>query len=723
MTTKKKNEEKETGLQKKAKKPVVKKSSLKKKTSKKVTGDAEISLGNDSTVTVDTSEISDKNVEQEQKPATNSQIVESYSESDGMVEVSKKTPVSTKSSNKKGRIAKQPKEVEVSVSQKQTISAQNEPEEKEKEQPQAEQNDEAKTDEIITVKNPESSDNLDEHNVNEVSAVSKTSNADTKDNAVTDESKNESNSIVPDNQNSMNHDRQQQRLKPIPPIPHIRIDTIVDLINAPHRQILLSDQQIQSLSLEDATKRFRWIEGMLAWILNYDIVISDTNIWLELLVGHTSNHSDPKVNARLLFERQLEFISKLVRYRGGRFMMMSETYEEIDRFATQQAPANYKDADFTDEAVCRNTAARLAKRLILSQQRENRLRIEGIGAESHHSAFADPAIIRKTVELFSVGKKVLLLTNDASVAIRSIGMCDDLQRHNNIDDTTWENVYVPLRPMVITMDDLKVLDSYTRQYYFLQMAAGKQWMEDVPRQMEIHNVEHLSLWMEGFRPGDKYAESHNSDQQKQNNNQQKQNNNSQKQGGNQQKQQKQGNHNAQQKQNAQNKKSSQVSNALPANVSQSDQPYQSSQVDQQSNAQPSNNESQQDLQSSNSQKQGSALHAKKGNQTSSNQSGETQEHVQNEDAQEEQKTTNGNSTNANNQNKRRNRRKPTNNANSVKENTIVPTSEPTTADNATQLVLTDNENATTENGVDEKIDKVSSPKRSYRRRPQRKKES
>lgn len=341
--------------------------------------------------------------------------------------------------------------------------------------------------------------------------------------------------------NEQKPEQKQQNVKPIPPFTPVRVETLVDLVNAPYRQLCLNDQQIQQLTVEEAQQRFRWFEGTLAWVLNYDIVISDTNIWLELLVGHTSSHSDPKVNARLLFERQLEFISKLVRFRGGKFMMMSETYEEIDRFATQQAPTNYKDADFTDEALCRNVAARLAKRLILSQQRENRLRIEGIGAESHHAAFADPAIIRKTVELFATGKRVLLITNDASVGIRSMGMCDDLQRHNNIDDETWEEVYTPLRPMVMTMDDLKVLDNFTRQYHFLQMAAGKQWMEDVPRRMEKHNVEPLMLWMEGFRPGDKHSE-----MQRQQNAQQKQN--GQKQGNAQQKQKAQ-----KQQQNAQPK--------------------------------------------------------------------------------------------------------------------------------------------------------------------------
>lgn len=298
----------------------------------------------------------------------------------------------------------------------------------------------------------------------------------------------------------------RQEPKPLPPVPTMRIDSIVDLVNAPHRQLLLNDQQIQQLSVEEAQQRFRWIEGTLAWVFDYDVVISDTNIWIELLVGHTSSHSDPKVNARLMYERQLDFLSKLTRHRRARFMMMSETYEEIDRFATAQSPTNYQDADFTDEALCRNVAARLAKRLILSMQRENRLKIEAIGAESHHSSFADPAIIRKTVELFAEGKKVLLITNDASVGIRSIGMCDDLQRSNNIDDDTWEDVYTPLRPMVMTMDDLKVLDNYTRQYHFMQMAAGKSWMEDVPQRMEKRTVPALSLWMEGFRPGDKHAE-------------------------------------------------------------------------------------------------------------------------------------------------------------------------------------------------------------------------
>lgn len=306
----------------------------------------------------------------------------------------------------------------------------------------------------------------------------------------------------PDNKQK---EQKEQQKRPIPPLPNIVINDIVELNAAPRAQICLSDQQIQQLTIEEANYRFQFMEYTLANILNYDVVLSDTNIWLELLVGHTSSHSDPRVNARLQFERQLEFISRLMKHRGGRFTMMAETYEEIDRFATMQEPTNYRDADWNDEALCRNVAARLAKRLILSQQRENRLRIEGIGAESHHSAFADPVIIRRTVEMFAKGKKVLLLTNDASVAIRSMGMCDDLQLHNNIDDHTWDTVYAPRRPMVMTMDDLKILDFYTRQYHFLQMAAGRQWLEDIPRQsVEKADIPELQLWMEGFRPGDRH---------------------------------------------------------------------------------------------------------------------------------------------------------------------------------------------------------------------------
>ena len=258
------------------------------------------------------------------------------------------------------------------------------------------------------------------------------------------------------------------------------------------------------MTYEDAFERNILLEKILRQVLDYDIVLSDTNIWLELLVGHTSCHSDPRVNARLQFERQLEFISKLMKRIGGKFMIMSETYEEIDRFATVLDPVSYKDVDWNDETICRNVSARLAKKLMLAQQKENRLRIEGIGSESHHSAFADPAIIRRTVEFFAEGKKVLLLTNDASVGIRSLGMCDDMQRTNKIDDKTWREVYEPHRPMVLTMDDLKLLDQYTRQYYFLLMPAGRQWMQDVSMRETISLEKPLTLWMEGFRAGDRH---------------------------------------------------------------------------------------------------------------------------------------------------------------------------------------------------------------------------
>lgn len=289
----------------------------------------------------------------------------------------------------------------------------------------------------------------------------------------------------------------------IPPMPrNLVIRDIVDLWNT--RIPLLNDQQIQQITLEEAQERHLLFEAILTQVLDYDIVLSDTNIWLELLVGHTSSHSDPRVNARLMFERQMEFISKMMKKRGGRFMIMAETYEEIDRFACQQEPTNYQEADWEDPALCRNVSARLAKRLILSMQRENRLRIEGVTSESHHGSFADPAIIRRVVELFAAGRKVLLMTNDASVAIRSLGMCDDLQRINKIDDVTWDCQYAPLRPMAITMDDLKQLDSYTRQYHFLQSAAGCGWMQDLKPQEPRESFPQMQLDENAFRPGDKH---------------------------------------------------------------------------------------------------------------------------------------------------------------------------------------------------------------------------
>lgn len=296
------------------------------------------------------------------------------------------------------------------------------------------------------------------------------------------------------------------------PLPNISIHNIIELQQAPLRAIILSDAQIQLLSMDEIIKRHKFLQETLANVLDYDVVISDTNVWLELLFSKSSSGqtlpsgADGKTSSqpvRLQYERQLEFISKMCSYRGGRFMMMSETYEEIDRFACLLDPQNYKDADFSDNNVCLNAAARLAKRLILQQQRENRLRIDRIGAESHHASFADPAIIRRVTELFADGKKVLLLTNDASVAIRTMGVCDDLQRYNNISDEDWNKHYVPLRPMVFMFDDLRLLESYTRQYHFIQVASGQPWMCDVEPAMHREEVAPLTICDDAFVPGDK----------------------------------------------------------------------------------------------------------------------------------------------------------------------------------------------------------------------------
>lgn len=281
---------------------------------------------------------------------------------------------------------------------------------------------------------------------------------------------------------------------------------IIDLINTPQKDLILSDQQIQQLTLEEVHQRHLMLQEILSGVLDYDIVISDTNVWLEL---NAVSHGDNRGNTRLMFERQLDFISKMMRHRGGKFIIMGETYEEIDRFAAVQDPVNHKEADFSDNLVYLNAAARLAKRLILSMQRENRLRIEGISSESHHAAFADPAIVRRVVELFTAGKKVLLLTNDASVAIRSIALCDDLQRINAIGDEEWNATYTLLRPMAFTFDDLRLLDNYTRQYHYIQMADGTPWMSEVqplsasaPRSSQP--LAQLTIDEYAFRQGDKH---------------------------------------------------------------------------------------------------------------------------------------------------------------------------------------------------------------------------
>ena len=294
----------------------------------------------------------------------------------------------------------------------------------------------------------------------------------------------------------------QPKPQEIPALPRMTIHNIVDLTQAPQRSIVLNDQQIQQLTMEEVEKRRLFLQEALCNVLDYDVVISDTNIWLELLLSNYQGNGS--ANARLAFERQLDFISKMMKRRGGKFVIMGETYEEIDRFATIQDPVNHKEADFSDPVVCLNTAARLAKRLILSQQRENRLRIEGISSESHHAAFADPAIVRRVVELFASGKKVLLITNDASVAIRSIALCDDLQRINNVSDEEWDNTYALVRPMAFTFEDLRLLDNYTKQYHYIHVAAGLGWMSDVKPMEKRPAAEPLELSEQAFRPGDRH---------------------------------------------------------------------------------------------------------------------------------------------------------------------------------------------------------------------------
>ena len=96
--------------------------------------------------------------------------------------------------------------------------------------------------------------------------------------------------------------KQEQK---IPSLPSIQINNIVELAQAPMRSIVLTDQQIQQLTMEEIKKRHHFLEETLANVLDYDVVISDTNIWLELLIGYTSSHSDPRFNARLPPRRTL----------------------------------------------------------------------------------------------------------------------------------------------------------------------------------------------------------------------------------------------------------------------------------------------------------------------------------------------------------------------------------------------------------------------------------
>ena len=81
-------------------------------------------------------------------------------------------------------------------------------------------------------------------------------------------------------------------VKPIPKMPtNLVIRDFCDLANSGGYIPLLSDQQIQQLTYEEAFERNLIFEAIISNVLDYDIVLSDTNIWLELLVGHTSSHS------------------------------------------------------------------------------------------------------------------------------------------------------------------------------------------------------------------------------------------------------------------------------------------------------------------------------------------------------------------------------------------------------------------------------------------------
>jgi len=372
---------------------------------------------------------------------------------------------------------------------------------------------------------------------------------------------------------------------------------IIDLINTPQKDLILSDQQIQQLTLEEVRQRHLMLQEILSGVLDYDIVISDTNVWLEL---NAVSHGDNRGNTRLMFERQLDFISKMMRHRGGKFVIMGETYEEIDRFAAVQDPVNHKEADFSDNLVYLNAAARLAKRLILSMQRENRLRIEGISSESHHAAFADPAIVRRVVELFTAGKKVLLLTNDASVAIRSIALCDDLQRINAIGDDEWNATYTLLRPMAFTFDDLRLLDNYTRQYHYIQMADGTPWMSEVqplsasaPRSSQP--LAQLTIDEYAFRQGDKHR-SDNLFIKVEEQPERKQEKKQQQQQQAQQKKQQQQQQNKQQQQKSQDKKQQQQQKKQQQPQQQPQQDKQQQQQDKQQQQQDKQQQAQQDKQ-------------------------------------------------------------------------------------------------------------------------------
>ena len=97
------------------------------------------------------------------------------------------------------------------------------------------------------------------------------------------------------------------------PLPNIAIHNIIELQQAPMRAIILSDAQIQLLSMDEIIKRHKFLQETLANVLDYDVVISDTNVWLELLFGkapsgQTAAGGDAKPAAqpqRLLYERQL----------------------------------------------------------------------------------------------------------------------------------------------------------------------------------------------------------------------------------------------------------------------------------------------------------------------------------------------------------------------------------------------------------------------------------
>ena len=209
--------------------------------------------------------------------------------------------------------------------------------------------------------------------------------------------------------------------------------------------LLFTKEQLDNSSDELLVEQWKRLIDMI----DYDILITDTNIWLWVRKRKSNvmqKDGTTKDIITMSNENMLKYFGQFLKNRHGHIELHGKAYHEIDHFSKNEGNREYSDIVYTRHTrVYENqdkhslqSNAKKSKILIEQLLQKNELIIPDLKPEEE-DRYADPCIIQQFKDWLNKSQKVLLVSNDRALrtqCLQSLNECVGVENKDVCDGIT-----------------------------------------------------------------------------------------------------------------------------------------------------------------------------------------------------------------------------------------------------------------------------------------------